>query len=92
MTATDLSALLAAVAEHAGKLRDRGVRALSIGDVSITLADPTPTESDAREREVDKHIDRDPLNDPATYGHDSDQGVPGFEIDEALRDEIRRSK
>ncbi len=76
---TDLDAMLAALTEHAPRLRSAGVQSFTIGpDGSVTAKLAPPAELPAAsEREATEEFDN-VFDDPKTYGL-SGRKAPGFE-------------
>ena len=57
-------------------LRQAGVRSLKIGDVEVELAAPDIEWPDGSGK-PEAPMPEDPLDDPATFGLEDNQGLPG---------------
>lgn len=72
MTPKAFADKLALLTEHAPGLRRAGVRSLTVGDVTVTLAPPDVEPGPRGEA----YVSTDPLSDPDTYGFSG--RIPGF--------------
>ncbi len=79
---TDLAKQLEAIAAHAPKLRDAGVKALRVGEISMEL---TPAESvPIIEVKGEGEKQSRNLDDAVTYGLPEGADVPGFRRPDGL--------
>jgi len=83
----DFARCLDAIVERAPRLRDGGVREVSIEGVSFRLAEPPLP---VTEQPLQQSTRRDVANDPATYGLKEGDRIPG--IDWADPDMLRKQQ
>lgn len=92
MKAADLDKTLETIAKQAPALRKAGVISLVVDNVTINLMPPDPPQTTGKDGEAES--DRDPLEDPFTYGGPVPQrkkvGDRGMRDDDDAHDDFER--